>query len=89
MLPIAASTTLADVSVLLGVGAADSKAASLANSQGPSTQGLPCLLYTSQLVIQVVSGNSIEIIRKIPAEEVVQFAHTLDSPTGNLVQSKA
>lgn len=44
---------------------------------------------TSQLVIQVVSGNSIEIIRKIPAEEVVQFAHTLDSPTGNLVQSKA
>jgi hypothetical protein len=44
---------------------------------------------TSQLVIQVVAGNTTEIIRKIPAEEVVEFAHTLDSPTGNLIQSEA
>jgi uncharacterized FlaG/YvyC family protein len=44
---------------------------------------------TSQVVIQIVNGNTIEIIRKIPAEEVVEFAHSLDSMTGNLIKAKA
>jgi hypothetical protein len=44
---------------------------------------------TSQLVIKLVDGDSTEIIRRIPAEAVVEFAQTLDSATGNLVQSEA
>lgn len=44
---------------------------------------------TSQLVIQLVEGDSTQLIRKIPEEDVAQFAQTLDSATGNLVQSEA
>ncbi|MGA2549958.1 MAG: flagellar protein FlaG [Burkholderiaceae bacterium] len=44
---------------------------------------------TSQVVISVVDGSTKEIIKKIPAEEVVEFAQTLDSPAGNLIKTKA
>jgi|GEM_PF-2782784 len=44
---------------------------------------------TSQVIVQIVDGNSTEIIQKIPAEDVLAFAKTMDATTGLLIKTKA
>jgi hypothetical protein len=82
MLPIAASTTLADVSVLLGVGAADSKAASLANSQGPSTQGLPLGQLVSGQVLGFSGNNALVSI----SQQLYALQLPVDASVGDTLE---
>jgi flagellar protein FlaG len=44
---------------------------------------------TNQTVIRVVDGNTNEVIRQIPSEEVLQIAKSLDKLSGLLLKQKA
>lgn len=44
---------------------------------------------TSQVIVQIVDGNSTEIIQKIPAEDVLAFAKTIDATAGLLIKTQA
>lgn len=66
-------------------------AAALGPPSTPATGTLQFNLdpQTSQVIVQIVDGDTTEIIQKFPAESALAFAKTIDATSGLFIKTQA
>lgn len=90
-LPAAAATAAAEPAPVASAGNVDQALESLRKAVEPVAQNLQFSVDndTGRTVVKVVDSNTQEIIRQIPAEELLAITRALDRLQGLLLKQKA